>query len=302
MQVWKSGFQSANSGATINYDPAGSSAGREQFISGGVEFAGSDSYLSDDELQQAQDQCGGPAIEYPVYVSPIAVIYNLSGVDSLQLSPQTLAPIFAAKITKWNDPAIAADNPDATLPDQDINAVHRSDGSGTTDNFTDYLDAVEVVDNGDGADVVGHLDGGRPAARLLRGRDLGVVEVGVRAGELHATCQELLHAGTRAGRVVVHGHVRVGGLEPCLPGALGGLLGARAGAVERAVQGAAGSGGCVTGPAPRGGLVARAASSEGQTEHNCGCARRSGSADGSDLHFGFLLCSVRTHWSGRVRS
>src|SRR3954468_20263376 len=78
MQVWKSGFQSANSGATINYDPAGSTAGRDQFISGGVEFAGSDSYLSDDELSKAQGQCGGPAIEYPVYVSPIAVIYNLS--------------------------------------------------------------------------------------------------------------------------------------------------------------------------------------------------------------------------------
>jgi phosphate transport system substrate-binding protein len=146
MQVWKSGFQSANSGATINYDPSGSSAGREQFISGGVQFAGSDSYLSDDELQQVQDQCGGPAIEYPVYVSPIAVIYNLSGVDTLQLSSETLTKIFAGKITAWDDPAIAAENPDASLPNSDITPVHRSDGSGTTDNFTDYMDKVDSAD------------------------------------------------------------------------------------------------------------------------------------------------------------
>jgi phosphate transport system substrate-binding protein len=144
--AWTSNFQSANSGVTVNYDAAGSSAGREQFISGGVQFAGSDAYLSDDELSQAQGQCGGPAIEYPVYVSPIAIVYNLPDVDDLQLSPETIAQIFAGKITNWNDDAIAADNPDATLPDKTITPVHRSDGSGTTDNFTDYMDAVDPTD------------------------------------------------------------------------------------------------------------------------------------------------------------
>jgi phosphate transport system substrate-binding protein len=144
--AWTSAFQTANSGVTVNYDASGSSAGREQFINGGVQFAGSDAYLSDDELSSAESQCGGPAIEYPVYVSPIAIVYNLSGVDNLQLSPETLAKIFVGKITKWNDDAIATDNPDATLPDSDITPVHRSDGSGTTDNFTDYLDAVDPGD------------------------------------------------------------------------------------------------------------------------------------------------------------
>ena len=141
--VWTSNFQTMNSGVTVNYDPSGSTAGREQLISGGAQFAGSDAYLSDDELTQAEAQCGGPAIEYPVYVSPIAIVYNLPDVADLQLSPETIAQIFAGKITKWNDGAIAADNPGATLPDTPINAVHRSDGSGTTDNFTDYLDAVD---------------------------------------------------------------------------------------------------------------------------------------------------------------
>jgi len=140
MGAWQAGFQTANSGATVNYDPSGSSAGREQLISGGVQFAGSDSYLDDEELAAAQDKCGGAAIEYPVYVSPIAVIYNLEGVDNLQLSPETLGSIFNGDITTWDDPAIKADNPDADLPSDKLTPVHRSDGSGTTANFTDYME------------------------------------------------------------------------------------------------------------------------------------------------------------------
>jgi phosphate transport system substrate-binding protein len=146
MTAWKAGFQTANPDATVNYDAVGSSGGREQFIAGGVLFAGSDSYLSDEELTAAADQCGGPAIEFPVYVSPIAVIYNLPGVDDLQLSPETLAKIFAGDITTWDDDAIAADNPDADLPSTTVSPVHRSDGSGTTANFTDYLDQVDSTD------------------------------------------------------------------------------------------------------------------------------------------------------------
>ncbi len=110
-------------------------------MAGAVDFAGSDAALKDEELAGAEKRCGGAdnLIELPAYVSPIAVIYNLDGVDNLQLSPATVAGIFLGKITKWNDAAIAADNPDATLPDTAIVPVHRSDESGTTENFTDYL-------------------------------------------------------------------------------------------------------------------------------------------------------------------
>jgi phosphate transport system substrate-binding protein len=140
--AWRAGFQSANSGATVNYDPVGSGTGRENFISGAYAFAGSDSALSTDEgeLDSAKERCGGDdVIEIPSYVSPIAVIYNLDGVEGLQLSADTVAQIFDGKITKWNDAAIADENPDLDLPDTAITPVHRSDDSGTTGNFTDYL-------------------------------------------------------------------------------------------------------------------------------------------------------------------
>jgi phosphate transport system substrate-binding protein len=140
--AWRAGFQQANPDVTVNYDPIGSGGGREQFASGGYPFAGSDSYLDNEEgeLDKATERCDGTApIEIPNYVSPIAVIYNLEGVDDLQLSPETLAGIFAGDIKTWDDPAIAEDNPDAELPGETINPVHRSDESGTTGNFTNYL-------------------------------------------------------------------------------------------------------------------------------------------------------------------
>ena len=139
--VWRAGFQEQNSGATVNYDPVGSGTGRENFISGAFAFAGSDSALSTDEgeLDAANERCGGDVVEVPAYISPIAVIFNLPGVDELNLKAETIAMIFDGKITKWNDDAIAADNPDADLPDTAITPVHRSDDSGTTGNFTDYL-------------------------------------------------------------------------------------------------------------------------------------------------------------------
>ncbi len=141
-EAWIAGFQDANADATISYDPVGSGGGREQFIAGGVAYAGSDSPFNNDEgeLTDAADRCKpGDLIQIPVYVSPIAVVYNLSGVDSLQLSPDVIAGIFNQEITTWNDPKIAADNPDAQLPDTRITPVNRSDESGTTANFTDYL-------------------------------------------------------------------------------------------------------------------------------------------------------------------
>src|ERR1700712_6086986 len=112
-EAWATGFQGANDGVTVNYDPLGSGDGRKQFIAKGVNFAGSDSALNDDEgeLSAAKKRCAGTdPIEVPAYVSPIAVVFNLEGVKSLQLSAKTIAGIFDNKITKWNDPAIAAEN------------------------------------------------------------------------------------------------------------------------------------------------------------------------------------------------
>jgi phosphate transport system substrate-binding protein len=139
--VWRAGFQEQNSGATINYDPVGSGTGRENFISKAFSFAGSDSALSTDEgeLDAANERCGGDVIEVPAYVSPIAVVYNLPGVEGLQLDAPTIAQIFDGKVATWNDPAIADQNDGLDLPDTAITPVHRSDDSGTTNNFTDYL-------------------------------------------------------------------------------------------------------------------------------------------------------------------
>ncbi|MFC0673941.1 phosphate ABC transporter substrate-binding protein PstS [Brachybacterium hainanense] len=138
--AWTQNFAALNPDAQVTYDPVGSGAGREQFLGGGVKFAGSDAALTEEEVAQSAQTCqGGSAFDVPVYISPIAVVYNLEGVEDLQLSPATIAGIFAGTITTWNDPAIAADNPDATLPATAIIPVHRSDDSGTTENFTQYL-------------------------------------------------------------------------------------------------------------------------------------------------------------------
>ncbi|MEY2959511.1 MAG: hypothetical protein RLZZ01_2079, partial [Actinomycetota bacterium] len=146
MQGWQAGFQAVFPDVTIEYDAIGSGGGRETFLSGGSDFAGSDSYLKDEEYAASIDRCAGDqgAVNLPHYISPIAVAYNLPSLDgtTLQLSPSTLAGIFANTITNWNDAAIAADNPGVDLPDLAVNPVHRSDESGTTKNFTDYLSQV----------------------------------------------------------------------------------------------------------------------------------------------------------------
>lgn len=140
-EAWVAAFQTANPDVSVNYDPVGSGAGREQFMQGAVAFAGSDSYWKDEELAGEFPSCapGTLPFEFPVWISPIAVIYNLEGVDTLNLDAATIAGIFTGEITKWNDAAIVAQNPDAALPDLAITAVHRSDESGTSKNFTDYL-------------------------------------------------------------------------------------------------------------------------------------------------------------------
>jgi phosphate transport system substrate-binding protein len=142
--AWRSSFQTANPDTTINYNPSGSGAGVEQFVAGGVDFAASDSALNPDkgQIEAAKKRCGADAIEVPNYVSPIAIVYNLPGVKDLRLDAKTAAGIFAGKVTNWDDPAIKATNPDAKLPPSRIAPVHRSDSSGTTANFTDYLHAA----------------------------------------------------------------------------------------------------------------------------------------------------------------
>jgi phosphate transport system substrate-binding protein len=146
MQAWQAGFQTLATGATVEYDPVGSGGGRETFLAGGSDFAGSDAYLKDEELASSTDACAGDrgAVDLPHYVSPIAIAYNVPDLEgtTLQLSPDTVAKIFANQISNWNDDAIAADNPGVDLPDLALNPVHRSDDSGTTQNFTDYLSKV----------------------------------------------------------------------------------------------------------------------------------------------------------------
>ena len=140
MQGWTAGFSGQQPGVTVNYDPVGSGGGRKQFLAGGVDFAGSDAALTDAEVTSAGTACGTAGyFELPDYISAIAVVYNLPSVKNLQLSPSTLAKIFAGTVTTWNDPAIAADNSGASLPSTKITPVHRADNSGTTANFTDYL-------------------------------------------------------------------------------------------------------------------------------------------------------------------
>jgi len=164
MNAWIAAFGNENPGANVSYDPVGSGGGREQFIAGGTAFGGTDSAMDETELQDVAKRCApGEYIEIPVYISPIAMAYNIDGVDDLNLSADTAAQIFSGKITNWDDPAVAADNPETDLPDQDIVVVHRSDESGTTENFTDYLSQNASKDWTDEADGVWPLKGGEAA-------------------------------------------------------------------------------------------------------------------------------------------
>jgi phosphate transport system substrate-binding protein len=140
---WTKAYSQSCSGANLNYNPSGSGAGIQAFNQNQVSFAGSDSALKPEEVGPAKQRCqGNNALNLPMVVGPVAVVYNVKGVDSLQLSPKTIAGIFAGKITKWNAPEIAKDNSGAKLPATAIKTVHRSDESGTTDNFTKFLKAT----------------------------------------------------------------------------------------------------------------------------------------------------------------
>lgn len=140
MTAWIAGYQIKQPDVNINYNSIGSGGGRTNLIAGAVEFAGSDAALKKDEQDKLKaSTCPSGAMNLPVYISPVAVPYNVKGVDELNLKPDTLAQIFDRKITTWNDAKIKADNPNANLPATKITVVNRSDESGTTENFTEYL-------------------------------------------------------------------------------------------------------------------------------------------------------------------
>ncbi|SET08130.1 phosphate ABC transporter substrate-binding protein PstS [Geodermatophilus poikilotrophus] len=198
MQGWTAGYSGVQPGVTVDYDPVGSGGGREQFVAGGIDFAGSDAPLDEEELVAARERCGGEVFELPNYISPIAVVHNVPGLPDLGLSPATLARVFDGRITTWDDPAIAADNPGVTLPDLSITPVNRSDESGTTENFTEYLAAAASeawpyepdgewpVAGGEAAQgnsgVVAAVAGGQGTvgyADLSQAGDLGVARIGV---------------------------------------------------------------------------------------------------------------------------
>ncbi|MGW5424349.1 phosphate ABC transporter substrate-binding protein PstS [Streptomyces sp. NPDC003943] len=147
MDLWVKNFQAACSGVEVNYQAIGSGGGITKFNQGQVAMAGSDSALKDEEVAASQKVCaGGKGINLPMVGGPIAIGYKLDGVDNLVLDAPTLAKIFDTKITKWNDPAIAKLNPGAKLPGSTIQAFHRSDESGTTQNLGKYLSATAPAD------------------------------------------------------------------------------------------------------------------------------------------------------------
>lgn len=144
VEAWIAGFKGNNPDAKIAYNPSGSGAGVTTFLQGATSWAGSDKALADDEVEQSKNVCAkGTAFDVPVYVSPIAVVFNLKGVSDqgkhVNMDASTIAKIFDGKITKWNDAAIKSQNPKLNLPDTDITVVHRSDKSGTTQNFVSYF-------------------------------------------------------------------------------------------------------------------------------------------------------------------
>ncbi len=144
MSKWSEQYANAHCGAQVTYNSIGSGAGVTQFLQQTIDFGASDAYMTDAQIAQSQN---GAIIHIPATIGGVAISYNLpeaASVAHLQLSGDTIAKIFLGQITKWNDPAIAADNTGLTLPAKTIIPVHRSDGSGTTGIFTHYLAAIST--------------------------------------------------------------------------------------------------------------------------------------------------------------
>lgn len=140
---WAKDFGAHCAGAQINYQGVGSGAGIQQLGAGTIDFAGSDVTMKPAEQAAANASCGSTAITLPITAGGVAIIYNLKGLAApVNLSATTLAGIFQGKITKWNDPALAADNSGVTLPPTSITVFYRSDASGTTQVFTGFEKAL----------------------------------------------------------------------------------------------------------------------------------------------------------------
>jgi phosphate transport system substrate-binding protein len=138
-QKWLSEYKKTNPAATIDYQSTGSGAGVKQFTEGTIDFGATDQAMTDDELKKVS----GEVVHVPTALGAVVVTYNLAGVaQPLKFSPDVLVDIFLGKITKWNDARIAGNNAGVQLPDARIGVVHRSDGSGTSAVFTDYLSKV----------------------------------------------------------------------------------------------------------------------------------------------------------------
>jgi len=138
-QKWFSEYNKANANVKFDYQSIGSGGGIKQIIEKTIDFGGSDAPMKDDDLAKAS----GPILHIPTVLGAVVMTYNLAGVSNeLKFTPEAIAGIFLGKIKKWNDPAIASANEGVNLPANDITVVHRSDGSGTTYVFTDYLSKV----------------------------------------------------------------------------------------------------------------------------------------------------------------
>jgi phosphate transport system substrate-binding protein len=138
-QAASEAFQKADPNVRINYAGGGSGRGRQQLADMVVDFAGTDAPYHPEDLAKVK---GGPVLYFPLLLGPVTVSYRLDGVPTLRLSSATIAKIFQRQVTKWNSPAIGADNPGVKLPSTDIVVARRSDGSGTTENFTRYLEVA----------------------------------------------------------------------------------------------------------------------------------------------------------------
>jgi phosphate transport system substrate-binding protein len=140
---WFSEYHNAHSDVQINYQSIGSGGGIRQVIEGTVEFGASDMPMTDEQLKEAEDKLKTKVLNIPTVLGAVVPIYNVPGISGeIKFTPDMLAGIFLGRITNWNDKAIGAANPGVKFPAQDIVVVHRSDGSGTTFIWTDYLSKV----------------------------------------------------------------------------------------------------------------------------------------------------------------
>jgi len=140
---WFDEYHKKNAGVQINYQSIGSGGGIKQVTEGTVDFGASDGPMNDDQLKAFKDKHGFGILHFPTVLGADIPTYNIPGVTAeLNFTPDAIAGIFLGKITKWNDPAIAGSNKGVNLPANDIVVVHRSDGSGTTYIWTDYLSKV----------------------------------------------------------------------------------------------------------------------------------------------------------------